>query len=338
MTDSSMSLPVDMSAELRRSQSQQSLDSMDQLRQRGFKNDPQALREAAEQFESIFLGMVLKSMREANAVFEQDNPLNSRYSKMYRDMYDGELSKSLSGNLGLADLLVEQFSGLQNIHRVPDQGRAGAELELPHRPELSAETRQPSAPVRVIEKYYGAQRHQAFASPEQFVEQLQPLAQQAAEKLGVAPSVLLAQAALETGWGSRLVPGSRQGSSYNLFNIKADERWSGEKAHVQTLEYRDGIAKRERAAFRVYPGYEQSFDDFVRFLQDNPRYQPAVSAGQDDAAFVTGLQQAGYATDPQYADKISRLQQRIEQLLGQRQLAAANGQSAAALPLTASAE
>jgi len=160
--------------------------------------------------------------------------------------------------------------------------------------------------------YYGLQRHQAFADEQSFITALRPHAEQAAKKAGLAPEALLAQAALETGWGQKLIPGSKNGSSNNLFNIKADQRWSGDKAHVMTLEYDGTVARKEQAAFRVYDNVAESFDDFVRFLQDHPRYQPALAAGGDVKAFSEALQAAGYATDPHYADKIQRLYARLK--------------------------
>lgn len=301
------------------------IDEMDSLRQRAFKNDESALREAAEQFESIFTGMVLKSMREANAVFEKDNPLNTRYTGMYRDMHDQQLAKDMAkqGSLGLADMLVQQFGGDENF-TAASVLRDGSNLESARRVAkeraLAAGNEQAAvnhAPVNKdtggvpAGKYYGSQRHQGFANQAEFVEQLYPHAKQAADKAGIAPEALLAQAALETGWGQRMVPGSKQGSSNNLFNIKADQRWPGDKAHVMTLEYRDGVAKKEQAAFRVYDSVQQSFDDFVQFLQEHPRYQQALAAGTDVKAFSEALQNAGYATDPRYAEKIQGLQKRL---------------------------
>jgi len=144
------------------------------------------------------------------------------------------------------------------------------------------------------------------------VQQLYPHAKAAADKAGLAPEALLAQAALETGWGQKMIPGERNGSSHNLFNIKADQRWSGARSHVTTLEYSDGIAKKEQAAFRAYPTISESFDDFVRFLQEHPRYQQALAAGTDVKQFSEALQQAGYATDPGYAAKIQQLYARLK--------------------------
>ncbi len=125
-----------------------------------------------------------------------------------------------------------------------------------------------------------------------------------AKEAGLDPDVLMAQAALETGWGKRLVPGRHGGSSNNLFNIKADTRWDGDKSHVSTLEFDGEVARKERAAFRSYANVEQSLQDYVDFMKEHPRYQQALKVADDPEQYTQALQDAGYATDPQYARKI----------------------------------
>jgi flagellar protein FlgJ len=146
-----------------------------------------------------------------------------------------------------------------------------------------------------------------FNSPAEFVQQLWPMAKQAADRIGVSPEVILSQAALETGWGKHVIKQANGESSHNLFNIKADSRWTGEKASVSTLEYRHGVAAKEQANFRSYDSYQQSFDDYVDFLQTQPRYQNALDNASDPEKFVEELHKSGYATDPDYADKIKRI-------------------------------
>jgi len=123
----------------------------------------------------------------------------------------------------------------------------------------------------------------------------------------VDPKVLVAQSALETGWGKKVISTADGSSSYNLFGIKAGDNWHGRSAGVNTLEYRDGVAAMERASFRAYDSVGEAFRDYANLLKDSPRYQPALAAGGDDQKFLDGLQQAGYATDPRYADKIMRI-------------------------------
>ena len=146
-----------------------------------------------------------------------------------------------------------------------------------------------------------------FTDKRSFVDQLAPLARKAAEKLGVDHRVLLAQAALETGWGQSILGDSAGRSSFNLFNIKAGSFWSGGSVGVNTLEFRDGIPRPERARFRAYGSFEESFSDYADMLLGSGRYREAVQKAGDAASFVHGLARAGYATDPQYAPKILRL-------------------------------
>lgn len=146
-----------------------------------------------------------------------------------------------------------------------------------------------------------------FDTPGDFVATVWPHAERAAARIGIAPETLVAQAALETGWGSHIMSRGDAGSSYNLFGIKADARWQGERVSVTTTEYRDGVVNRERASFRAYDSLGESFDDYVNFLQNNPRYREALDQTRDPAAFTLALQEAGYATDPAYAAKIQRI-------------------------------
>jgi len=146
-----------------------------------------------------------------------------------------------------------------------------------------------------------------FTGKEGFVEALAPLARKAAEKLGVDHRVLIAQAALETGWGQSILGDSAGRSSFNLFNIKAGSFWSGNSVGVNTLEFRDGIPRPERARFRAYGSFEESFSDYAELLLGNGRYKEAITKAGDAASFVHGLARAGYATDPNYAPKILRL-------------------------------
>ena len=145
------------------------------------------------------------------------------------------------------------------------------------------------------------------ADPGEFVRTLLPHAERAAQQLGVAPEVLLAQAANETGWG-RAVPRHADGSSgYNLFGIKADAHWQGARISTPTVEFENGIAVRKPQAFRAYDSYAASFADYVNFLRSNPRYQDVLSKAGDAQAYAQGLQQAGYATDPEYANKLQSI-------------------------------
>jgi flagellar protein FlgJ len=143
-------------------------------------------------------------------------------------------------------------------------------------------------------------------TPERFVAEIWGHAQKAAKELGVDPRALVAQAALETGWGKRQIKTGEGGSAHNLFGIKATG-WKGERARTATHEYVDGVKRTETADFRAYASPAESFADYVRLLKTNPRYQQALAAGKDIAGFARGLQRAGYATDPTYANKIASI-------------------------------
>ncbi|MFI8743997.1 flagellar assembly peptidoglycan hydrolase FlgJ [Pseudomonas sp. NPDC077186] len=152
----------------------------------------------------------------------------------------------------------------------------------------------------------------AFASPQEFVATMLPMAEAAAERIGVDPRYLVAQAALETGWGKSIIRTRDGESSHNLFGIKSHNSWDGESARVLTTEYKGGKAVKEAASFRAYDSYAQSFDDYVSFLQSNGRYEKALNATENPERFVKELQQAGYATDPNYARKIAQIARKMQ--------------------------
>ena len=138
-----------------------------------------------------------------------------------------------------------------------------------------------------------------------------PMAEKAAARLGVDPHYLVAQAALETGWGKSIIRNGDGTSSYNLFGIKSHGQWQGESASVMTSEYRDGVRQQERASFRSYDSFEQSFDDYVDFLHRNGRYAQALKRTESGDVFFRELQAAGYATDPRYASKVSQIARKL---------------------------
>jgi len=150
---------------------------------------------------------------------------------------------------------------------------------------------------------------QPIQSAEEFVRRLHPYAEQAAKELGVEPKVILAQAALETGWGRSLIKNSNGSNSFNLFNIKADKAWQGKQAQVATLEFDQGIPKKVNAGFRSYDSFKESFRDYVDFIKSNPRYGDALKKAGNAEQYMRELQRAGYATDPKYADKVMNIYQ-----------------------------
>lgn len=281
---------------------------MESLRAMGREGDPEALREVARQFEAMFVQQMLKNMRSANEVFGKDNFLNSSETDFHQQMFDQQLSLELTAGrgLGLADALYQHMLQAYGHHLNAPQTNAQADAAdvLQRSAPFQSDWVGPSSAVRPV--VAGGKTSMAD-SPQEFVTALQPYAQQAAAELNVNADVLLAQAALETGWGRHVIHTGDGRSSHNLFNIKADQRWDGERVNVNTLEYRDGLPQQERADFRRYDSYAQSFSDYVAFLQNNPRYQHALEVGGDSVAYAEELQKAGYATDPEYATKIKSL-------------------------------
>ncbi|WGV99594.1 flagellar assembly peptidoglycan hydrolase FlgJ [Vibrio sp. YMD68] len=288
---------------------------LDKLRQKAVggdeADDKAALAAAAKQFEAIFTSMLFKSMRDANANFES-GMMDSQNQQFYRQMLDDQMSSELSssGSLGLADMIVAQLS-TGSIENQNAAAQSDNFEEIMDKVQRNREWQEavPLADVAATQKAQPT----SFDSPESFIKSMQPYANQAAKALGVDSSLLLAQAALETGWGQKVVQNSR-GSSNNLFNIKADRSWQGDKVATQTLEYHDNVPVKEQAAFRSYDSYQDSFNDYVRFLNQNPRYSTALQQTGSSEEFIHGIHKAGYATDPEYANKILRVKQRIDQM------------------------
>jgi len=344
------------------------------------KTDPksaeskEALKKAAQHFESIFIGMMLKSMRDANAVFEEGNPMHSNTTKFFRDMYDDQLATdmAMNGSMGLADIIVEQLGGGSENYQLASVMRNDTGLTRPE-PKIdlsqmlneqnssqpikpnpispfesvglvspagngASDNEQPSILAsfnNVIDKSFaaiGAEKPTGdelnqpikppvnFETPKDFVTSIWQYAQKAASKIGVNPTVIVAQSALETGWGKHIIKDKNGDSSFNLFNVKAHRDWDGEKAAQSTLEFEQGVAVRKVEPFRVYNNFTEAFDDFVDFLKSNNRYEQALETVGDSEQFLQNLQKAGYATDPNYANKIinilnsDRFKDAVEQL------------------------
>lgn len=275
-----------------------------------------ALKKAAAQFEAIFTQMLLKSMRKANEAFEdKESPLNSSSVKFFEDMHDQQLSTELSsnGSLGLADLIVQQLSPdgktfmpgsvLRTTNDFLSDMLAGSSLPHTQNEEKAAVNVQNDKTDSKVPEASSA----PFESAEEFVTTVWEHAKTAAQKIGLNPAVMVAQAALETGWGKHIINKSDGNSSNNLFNIKSDKSWDGEKASKVTLEFEQGTPVKKQASFRAYDSIKESVNDFVDFLTQNPRYQEALQNTAKPSEFLDSLQKAGYATDPNYASKIKKV-------------------------------
>jgi flagellar protein FlgJ len=344
MIDSRITQPQDVYTDLN------SLQSINAI---GREDKDQALRKVAEQFESMFVKMMMKSMRDANKVFQEDSIMHSPQEDFYQQMYDDQMSVNLTGKqgMGFADVIYRQLnqeygdpSARENVqwqplddrrknysHAIdfnqiekkntqlkPVSDKAGFEIDASfvNREKKILETNKndvikDSGAINQEVPSESSEKIQKFESPEQFIQQLYPAAEKIAKEMGISPKAIISQAALETGWGQFMIH-SEEGAdgvkenSFNFFGIKADSRWEGDKVSITTHEYRDGQRVTEKADFRSYPNIEAGLKDYSNFLKAQ-RYEGAMAAGTDVEKYANELQQAGYATDPQYAQKISRI-------------------------------
>ncbi len=271
-------------------------------------DSPAALQKVAKQFEALFLNNILKGMRSAQLA---DGAFDSDQSKAYTEMYDQQLSVHLAGKpgVGLADLIVKQLSPkVENAQPKTLEDYLNNPVTMVKTPDGIAFNARPFDD-NTDEIPFKNGRSVPIQSAVDFVRQLKPFAQQAAKGLGIDPNALLAQAALESGWGNAVIRNGDGTSSYNLFNIKADRSWRGKQAQVSTLEFDQGIARRMSSSFRAYASFQESFHDYVNFLKDNPRYETALKKVSNVGQYMRELQRAGYATDPSYADKVMHIYQ-----------------------------
>ncbi len=241
---------------------------------------PQAIKAVAEQVEALFLQMMLKSMRDAS----MGDELASNEMGMYQDMFDKQVALTISQHedLGIGALLKRQLSGTRKLPPLkPIAGDASAAASTST--EVLAQT------------------------PAEFVNRVLPTIRRAAGTLGVNALGLLAQAALETGWGQRMARTADGSPSLNLFGIKAGDEWMGGRAMADTIEFSNGVATPRRTAFRAYATIEESVGDFAALLKSSPRYRDAVSAGGDAQAYIESIARSGYATDPEYANKLNQI-------------------------------
>ncbi|GGY72428.1 peptidoglycan hydrolase FlgJ [Cellvibrio zantedeschiae] len=282
-------------------------NSLNSVKLMGHRNDPAALKEISKKFEAMFVQQMLKSMRDANAVFADGDMFSSEEVKFHQDMMDQQMVLNLTSGEGIG-LAKSMFAQMQKLYNKPVDLNVKSEpvntLERSLKTTFAPVVR--TKPVAAVSELRAGNKSAVAQTPEEFVERVKPYAEKAAAELNVGTDVLLAQAALETGWGKHLIHDTDGNNSFNIFNIKATG-WQGKSVTVNTLENKQGIAQQERAAFRQYDDYEQSFADYVALIKNNPRYKEALSAGADSESYAEALQKAGYATDPDYADKIKRL-------------------------------
>ena len=301
------------------------LKSLNRLRELGQKDKSSALAAAARQFESHFLKTLIKSMREANEALGENELFDSENADFYQEMYDEQLAATLSSknSLGLADLMIKQLSGLapsapnrnaamdtrsatQNAKEV-NTSSDNSVRELPIKPSPTTTPSTTRASHENAIKFNPTPETAASSpiEPLAFIQKVLPHAERAAKALGVPTETILAQTALETGWGR--ASGAADGT-HHYFGVKAGNQWQGEATVKSTIEFEQGVPKKSVERFRAYPNIESAFDDYVQFLKTSPRYQEALAHDGSAKRFAQGLQSGGYATDPSYADKIMRIQ------------------------------
>jgi flagellar protein FlgJ len=319
------------------------LSGLSALKRGAATNDPATIREVAKQFESLFTRMMLKSMRDAVG---PDPMFGSDQEQMYQGMYDDQMSIQMSKGrgLGLADMLVRQLQrmGVPGAKAASTDGATGSDSNSGSAAIHAGRGGGPAgAGAYLATQKASAIEHPAASAATQanFVRDLLPQAQEAGQQLGVDPGSLIAQAALETNWGRNLPQDSAGRSSNNLFGIKASGDWSGATVDAPTQEYKSGVATATTSAFRAYASASQSVQDYVALLRGNPRYTAALNTGSDVQAFANGLQRGGYATDPDYARKITEISHNVASAIGSATSAPGSDvtdlKSGDALPITA---
>ena len=272
--------------------------SLNNLKLQAGQKSPAAIKEAAKQFESLFMRELIKSMRDATM---KSGMMDSPGGDLGADLLDQQFAVQMSGQPGgLSDLIAQQLSR-QMGSTEPGATDAGTK---PFAAPLSAMRKASSLAA------YGAQAAvpapNATVSQSNFVQRHTEAAINVEKSSGIPASYMVGQAGHETGWGRHEIKMKGGANSYNLFGIKAGAGWTGKVAEVSTTEYVNGVAHKTVAKFRAYDSYESSFRDYARLITQSPRYAQASQQTESAHAFATSLKKAGYATDPDYAAKLSR--------------------------------
>lgn len=263
------------------------------LHELGFQaktNAKQALPEVAKQFESIFLQSMLKNMRTAQHFLDDSNPLSGKNQAMFQEMLDGQYASNIANSkgIGFASLLTKQL-----------ENTVGGKATQPNG-AFAFDAKKVTVPTKLVQNKDSS----TATSIDDFVQSIWPKAKAAAASMGLDPKILMAQAALETGWGKFVAKDADGSSSNNLFNIKAHSNKDDESVQVKTTEYIAGTPIKTTASFRKYASVEQSFNDYISLIKGSERYQTAVANASNPEQYINELHKAGYATDPQYGNKI----------------------------------
>ena len=302
---------------------------LERLKQQAGREPGRAVGEAAQQFEALLLNMMLKSMRQAGG---QDGMFDTEQSKHYTSMFDQQIAQHLAKRgIGLADVMTRQLSrqgaavpaasaadgaaGARPADKVPASGPAaiqpletrGVANRIWLRAMEAAQGAVPAAAPKPADAPSPSGSPLPLTKTREFVDRVWSHAVDAARATGIKPQFMVGQAALESGWGRNEIRGEDGSRTYNLFGVKAGKSWTGPVVEKTTTEYVNGVAQKTTAKFRVYSSYAESFKDYASLLMGNRRYAEVIGQGQSAEGFARGLQQAGYATDPAYADKLTRI-------------------------------
>ena len=272
------------------------LRSLDRLKS-STGTDPRAgIKEAAKQLEGLFMQELMKSMRASTM---STGMLDNQATEMGTSMLDTQFANQMTGlRGGLSEQIAKQLERQMGIQSSDDSRGFNATVTLPSLKQAALSTTSSSAQV---------DNDKNLSASERFVRKHQMAAQAAEAATGIPATNILGQAALESGWGKHEIKMADGSASHNLFGIKAGPGWKGKVAEVTTTEYTNGVAQKVTAKFRAYDSYAEAFTDHARLLSQSPRYSQTVANADSVKDYAQGLQKAGYATDPAYANKLTNV-------------------------------
>ena len=284
-------------------------NSLGKLKLQAGQDSPAAIKESAKQFESLFMRELIKSMRQATM---KSGMLDNAGSDLGTDLLDQQFAVQMSGQPGgLSDLIAAQLSRQMGV-ATPD----GQSTTNKASAQMSALQRSSSLAA------YNANAVKPTSSQSDFVDRHTAAAIRIEKESGIPASYMVGQAGHETGWGKSQIRMRNGQSANNLFGIKAGPGWTGKVAEVTTTEYVNGVPEKRVAKFRAYASTDESFRDYARLITQSPRYAKVTQQTGSALAFASSLQKAGYATDPQYAAKLSRAIETTQRLQARMQVVA----------------
>ena len=278
--------------------------SLDTLRQQASRDPRAAAHGAAVQFESVFTQMMLKSMRDATPTSD------GQAAGDFTSMLDQQFARQLAGRpRGLAEMIEQQLTRHMPAANATQSTQATQATQLPQstaQQANAATAATATATATAASTVSTASPHSSGSRAADFIKKMLPHAQEAERRTGVPACYILGQAGLESGWGRCEIRNSDGSASHNLFGIKASSSWKGAKTSAATTEYAGGVAQRQNESFRSYSSYADAFSDYAKLLTTRPRYHQVLAQSATPETFATGMQRAGYATDPAYASKLAR--------------------------------